>query len=286
MVSFLKHGRGHWLGGQRSVAAARDLNRAAGLLALSVLLDSGLEHYRGSFRNKAMFTPLVVSSLAVAVSAHGMRDRHASTHRVRDGVYLISALTGIVGNGFHLYNVLKRPGGVRWQNLFYGAPLGAPFAIALSGALGRAGEKIREHAIHTPRRVWGVPPGRGLAALTSVGMLGTVGEAGLLHFRGAFHNPAMFLPVSLPVVASGLLAKVSVGGSRGLRRVTRGWMILTAIMGFAGVGFHARGVSRNMGGWRNWRQTLMNGPPLPAPPSFTALALAGIAALDLLEERR
>jgi len=49
------------------------------------------------------------------------------------------------------------------------------------------------------------------------------------------------------------------------------------------VGFHAFGVSRGMGGWRNWSQNLLNGPPLPAPPSFTGLALAGLAALGLLE---
>ena len=41
--------------------------------------------------------------------------------------------------------------------------------------------------------------------------------------------------------------------------------------------------ARNMGGWRNWSQNLLNGPPLPAPPAFTALAIAGIGALDLIE---
>ena len=52
----------------------------------------------------------------------------------------------------------------------------------------------------------------------------------------------------------------------------------------AGVAFHAYGVSRSMGGWRNWRQNAFNGPPLPAPPSFSGLALAGLAALGLLED--
>ena len=37
-----------------------------------------------------------------------------------------------------------------------------------------------------------------MSALTGVGLLGTTAEAGLLHFRGAFHNPAMLLPVTLP----------------------------------------------------------------------------------------
>jgi len=63
------------VGGAAVVKAARRLNRAAGMLALSVLLDSALEHYRGSFENKAMFTPLVVSALTLAVSTHGTADK-------------------------------------------------------------------------------------------------------------------------------------------------------------------------------------------------------------------
>jgi hypothetical protein len=61
-------------------------------------------------------------------------------------------------------------------------------------------------------------------------------------------------------------------------------MRLLAAVGFAGVDFHAYGVSRNMGGWRNWSQNVLNGPPLPAPPRFSALAMAGLAALGLMEE--
>jgi hypothetical protein len=41
-----------------------------------------------------------------------------------------------------------------------------------------------------------------------------------------------------------------------------------------------------MGGWRNWSQNILNGPPLPAPPAFTALAIAGLVALSLIEKRR
>jgi hypothetical protein len=107
-----------------SVVAARRLNRAAGTLASSVFLDSAVEHYRGSFKNKAMFTPLVVSALALATSLHGTADRRPAAHRVRDVTYLLAAATGLIGSGFHVYNVTKRVGGLSWQNLFYGAPLG------------------------------------------------------------------------------------------------------------------------------------------------------------------
>ena len=174
-------------GREDAVRAAQRLNRAAGVLAASVLADSAVEHYRGAFANKAMVTPLVTASLSLAVSAHGNADHRALPHRVRDGVYLLAALTGVVGTGFHVYNIAKKPGGFSWQNLFYSAPIGAPAALSLSGAMGFLAERVR-------------------------------------------------------------------------------------------------GVARQMGGWRNWSQNVLNGPPIPAPPSFTGLALAGLAALGLLED--
>ena len=48
-----------------AVEAARGLNRAAGMLAASVLMDSAVEHYRGSFHNKAMYAPLASSALSL-----------------------------------------------------------------------------------------------------------------------------------------------------------------------------------------------------------------------------
>ena len=63
--------------------------------------------------------------------------------------------------------------------------------------------------------------------------------------------------------------------------LTRAWLALTALLGVGGVGFHIFGVSRAMGGWRNWRQNMVDGPPIPAPPAFSALALAGLSALRL-----
>ncbi len=270
--------------GTRAMAkAARRLNRASGLLALSVLADSAVEHYRGGFENKAMFTPLVVSSLAVAVSVHGTADKRSAAHRLRDVVYALTALTGVVGTAFHAYNVGKRPGRLVWQNLFYGAPLGAPAAIMLSGALGVYSERLRADRSATPV-VFGLPAGRALAALTALGLLGTSAEAGLLHFRGAYQNPVMFAPVTLPPAGALLLLNTALRGAGKDRWVTRWWMRALSVLGFAGVGFHAWGVHRSMGGWRNWRQNLLDGPPLPAPPSFTGLALAGLAALGLLED--
>lgn len=261
---------------QRRAAAGRNaapqvtgLYAAAGLLALSVLLDSALEHYRGGYQNPGMYTPLVASAVTAGAAA-------ADAARGRPGgraIYATAAAVGLGGLGFHLFNVLKRPGRLNWQNLFYAAPVGAPAALSLAGLLGLAAGAAQ--------RGWR-GAGRKLAGLAALGLAGTVGEAGLLHFRGSFQNPFMWAPVSLPPVGAALLAKAAADGDARPRPLTRAWLGLTAALGLAGVGFHVFGISRAMGGWRNWRQTLVDGPPIPAPPAFTALSIAGLAALALV----
>ena len=270
------------------VDAARTLNRSAGLLALAVASDSAVEHYRGDFRNRAMYTPLAVSSLQLLAGLHGVRDRLPHAHRLRDGVASGAILTGLAGTAFHLYNVTKRPGGLGWSNLFYAAPLGAPTALLLSGVLGLYAERLRGASHQVVPRVFGLPAGRAVALMTSAGLLGTAAEAALLHFRGAFQNPSMYLPVTVTPCTAGLLAACALS-SRDRPRL-RWWSRLglrfTTLMGLVGSAFHTQGVARNHGGWRNWRQNLQVGPPLPAPSGFTGLSLAGLAAHTLIEQHR
>jgi hypothetical protein len=225
-----------------------------------------------------MYMPLAVASATLAASLFGTGDRRARPHPARDSIYALAAATGTAGLAFHAYNITKRPGGLSWLNLFYAAPIGAPIALVLAGVLGKGAEAAR----HSRER----ETGRLLAALSAAGIAGTVLETALLHFRGAYHNPAMVLPVSVPPVAATLLGAAACTPGRRISRLARWWLKLTAALGFAGVGFHAYGVSRNMGGWRNWSQNVLNGPPLPAPPSYTGLALAGLAALGLMEKQR
>jgi len=236
--------------GAPAVRAAKRLNRAAGVLATSVLADSAVEHYRGSFHNPAMIAPLVSASLSLAISVHGVADHRHGAHRVRDAVYGLAGITGLVGTVFHIYNISKKPGGFSWQNLFYSAPIGAPAALALCGATGFLAERVRDNAPALLPTIGGLPAGRVVAGATGLGILGTVAEAGLLHFRGAYHDPFMFAPVTIPPVAAALLGSVAVGTAGTPRPLTRWWLRLTAMLGFAGASFHALGVARNMGGWR------------------------------------
>jgi hypothetical protein len=244
------------------------LYAAAALLALSVLADSALEHDRGEFRNPGMFTPLVTAGVTAVAAAGEM----GGERRGADVAYAAAVGIGAGGLAFHLFNLLKRPGRLNWHNLFYAAPIGAPAALSLAGLLGLAARRTRQG--------WR-GAGRALAGLSALGLAGTVGEAGLLHFRGAFQNPFMWLPVSLPPVGAALLARAAADPESRPRPLTRGWLGLTAALGIGGVGFHIFGVSRAMGGWKNWRQNMIDGPPIPAPPAFTALSIAGLAALAL-----
>ncbi|SDV46160.1 hypothetical protein [Chitinasiproducens palmae] len=282
-----RYRRGLPRGDTALVDAARKLNRSAGVLATAVLADSGMEHLRGDFERPAMYAPLVAAALSLLASGHGVADRRREAHWLRDPAYLLAAVTGLAGTGFHLYNVGKRPGGYSWENLFYAAPIGAPSALVLSGMLGVLAERVRDAAPQPAPHVLGVSAADAVAALAAGGLLGTAAEAALLHFRGAFQHPAMYLPVAAPPLAALMLAAAAVLDDRTprLRWWSRVTLRFTALLGFAGSAFHANGIARSMGGWSNWRQNLLAGPPLPAPPSFTGLAMAGLAAHELLRER-
>jgi hypothetical protein len=268
-----------------ALRSARQINAGAATLAFSVLADSTLEHFRGGFYNRAMYIAPAVSAATLAASAASVRRPHAAS-RSRQSVFAGAALTGLAGLGFHVYNVSRQTGGWSWGNVFYGAPLGAPMAINLAGLLGLAVPRVADARAGSMPRVLGVPTDRVLGLGVAGALVGTAAEAGLLHFRGAFQNRYMYLPVTVPPAAALALSGAMISEARSAERIARFMLRATALLGFIGVGFHARGVARNMGGWRNWTQNIQAGPPLPAPPSFTGLALAGLAALNLLSKRK
>lgn len=257
---------------------ARALGAGAAALCLSVLADSALEHYRGRFRNRAMYIPLAVAARALWNNAAAARPRRGKG-RAKEWEHLVTAAVGATGLGFHAYNVLKRPGGLSWHNLFYAAPAGAPAALSVAGLLGLAADLARtEHRVLDRKAL-----ARLASALIAAGIAGSAAEAWLLHFRGAFHNPAMLLPVSVPPAAAAMLLRDAIAAAP--RGSTRAVLAATAALGVGGTVLHAWGVSRGMGGWRNWSQNLLSGPPIPAPPAFTALAFAAFGALDMMERR-
>lgn len=260
-------------------APARKVQQGAALLGASVLVDSGMEHFRGGFHRPAMYAAPMTGALSIASSI--AEPRSPAIARAKTAGHATSAAVGLAGLGFHASNVLLGDLRPSWDRLFYGAPLGAPGALLAAGALNLAADRLDRPQPDLP-----APPGAGrlLGALAGLSLLAETAEVGLLHFRGAYQNRAMYLPVTIPPAAGALLIAQSARPRRHAP-VTRALLRLTAVLGVVGTGFHVYGVHRNMGGWTNWRQNFFVGPPVPAPISFTGLALAGLGALDLIESR-
>jgi hypothetical protein len=259
--------------------AAQALGAGAAILCASVALDSAIEHYRGEFKDRAMFVGPTMALLGLGAATYiAFRPERANQLAPKIALFTVGA-TGLVGLGFHSYNILKRPGELDALNLFYGAPMGAPAALTLAGLYGViAGEMLSGRSYVKTR----LP--KHTAGLIAFSLMGTIAEAGLLHFRGAFQDPAMYLPVTIPP-----LAAISIGAAALSPRATtvaEPLLKATALLGIAGPMFHAYGIHRNMGGWRNWSQMILQGPPLPAPPAFLGIAAAGLGIVPLLKEER
>ena len=260
------------------LAAAQAFGAGAAVLCFSVALDSAIEHYRGSFKDRLMFAGPTMATLGLATTAwiaFRPQDARKTLPRVALGAV---GLTGLVGLGFHAYNILKRPGELSALNIFYAAPFGAPAALTLAGLYGViAGEMLSDREYVRTR----LP--RHAAALIGFSLLGTVAEAGILHFRGAFQDPFMYAPVTVPPLAAVAIGAAAL--SPRAAEVAEPLLKATALLGIAGPMFHAYGIHRNMGGWSNWSQMILQGPPLPAPPAFLGISIAGLGLLPLLEKQ-
>lgn len=123
----------------------------------------------------------------------------------------------------------------------------------------------------------------GLARLLRLGVTVAVPplwlEIAVLHFRGSFQSPFMWIPIlSLPAVLAGGSASTLVADPHRSRAIFRPLAWLMAAVGALGTFFHLRGVGRQMGGYYNWKYNLVTGPPFPAPPQVALLGLLGAIA--------
>jgi hypothetical protein len=129
----LRHGRV-----QRTLAAATALS------ALPLGAEIYFEHFRGSFGDKWMWTPVALSpALSAAGAAAVSSERAART--VLPVVSALYCLDGLIGVYTHVQGVRKRPGGFSepLYNIVIGPPLLAPGSLALVGGMGLAAALAR-----------------------------------------------------------------------------------------------------------------------------------------------
>ena len=129
----LRHGR-----------AQRLLAGATAAAALPLGAEIYVNHYGGSFGNKWMWTPVVLSPAVTAAGVAGV----ASERAARTWLPAVSALyvaNGALGVYLHLRGIARKPGGLREAsyNLVMGPPLLAPGSLTMVGALGLAAAIMR-----------------------------------------------------------------------------------------------------------------------------------------------
>jgi hypothetical protein len=117
----------------------RLLASATALSALPLGLEVYFEHFRGSFGDKWMWTPVVLSPVLTAAAVAGVRSERAAA-TVLPAVSALYCLDGLVGVYTHVQGVRKRPGGFHepLYNILMGPPLLAPGSLALVGGMGLA----------------------------------------------------------------------------------------------------------------------------------------------------
>ena len=115
----------------------RWLSLIAGLSSVLAGLEVSYEHYRGSYSNRIMYTPVILSGAMAGAGIWGFFNRWAATWLLRSvsAITLVDSVTGFV---FHIRGVQRKPGG--WSlpvnNIVMGPPLFAPLLFGISGYLG------------------------------------------------------------------------------------------------------------------------------------------------------
>jgi len=117
----------------------RTLAAATAFSALPLGLEIYFEHFRGSFGDKWMWTPVVLSPALTAAGLAGVRSERAAKSwlPVLGGLYCLDGLVGVVT---HVRGVARKPAGFQEPlfNIVMGPPLLAPGSLALVGVMGLA----------------------------------------------------------------------------------------------------------------------------------------------------
>jgi hypothetical protein len=125
---------------RRNLLSGRFQKTLSALTAVSAIglgFEIYLEHYKGSFGDKWMWTPIVLTPPLTAAGVAGVfSERHART--TLPAVSALYALDGVIGVITHIRGVARKPGGFAepTYNLVMGPPLLAPGSLALVGAMG------------------------------------------------------------------------------------------------------------------------------------------------------
>jgi hypothetical protein len=119
--------------------AQKTLAAATAASALPLGIEIYFEHFRGSFGDKWMWTPVALSPALTVAGVAGMRSERAARTWL-PAVSALYCLDGLIGVITHVRGVARKPGGFEEPlfNIVMGPPLLAPGSLALVGGMGVA----------------------------------------------------------------------------------------------------------------------------------------------------
>lgn len=273
--------------------------RSLSLLTAVSSLVSGLEvsyeHYRGSYSNVVMYSPIVLSGVLTGAGISAFFSRRAAETALR----FTSAITladGLIGFGFHIRGIARKPGGWRLPitNIVMGPPLFAPLLFGTAAYLGFMASYLRreEDSKNAEPRYdgWKRELNEGqfqkhLAGVAALWTLFSGAEVWYSHFKSRFRIWSQWLPVVLsPIQLGACVATIfSEGAAKKLLPTTSAVTMATGGVGFF---YHARGILRRPGGRKTWLYNILYGPPIFAPLLFSACGMLGLLASLLRREKR
>lgn len=288
----------------------RSLALIAGLSSAIAGLEVSYEHYRGSYSNPVMYTPVILSGALFISGVAGAVNRRAA----RTILPVVSAITladCLIGFGFHVRGIQRKPGGWRLPvfNIVMGPPIFAPLLFGTSAYLGLVASFLRREdssreVLRLPVPAWSklLPQKldhlevtivqelregrfqRHLAVATAAAAFFSGIEALYSHYKNNFKYKAQWSPIVIAALLVGT-AIGAIGSPRIAKKLLPAISALAIADGAAGFYYHARGVARRPGGLKHPVYNVMFGPPIFAPLLFAACGFLGVLASMFRRER-
>jgi hypothetical protein len=283
----------------------RSLSLVVAITSVASGLEVGYEHYKGSYSNPVMYTPVLLSGTLAGAAVLGFFNRWCARVVLR-WVSVITLIDGVVGFFFHIRGVARKPGG--WglpvTNIVMGPPIFAPLLFGTSAYLGLMASYLRrEEDLKGPlslaeeivevatsgKHDWRSDLRYGrfqkhLSALTILWAFFSGFEALYSHYKTNFRYKAQWTPVLLTPV----LVAAAAGAIKNRRIANTLLPAVSALAladGAVGFFYHARGIARRPGGLKKPLYNTLYGPPIFAPLLFAACGFLGVLASLLRRER-
>jgi hypothetical protein len=264
-------------------------------------MEVAYEHYKGGYSNPVMYTPVILSGVLTVAGVTAFFSRTMATAFLRYTA-LLTLADGVVGFGFHLRGVARKPGGWRLPitNIVMGPPIFAPLLFGTSAYLGviasflqreedhglRSRTEEASIALRRPRFGDDIRIGRFQKHLCMVAAAGTFAsgaESWYSHYKDNFKYRVQWSPVILaPIMICTCLG--AIWSRRVANTLLPAVSSLLMLNGAVGTYYHVRGIARRSGGMKKPLYNILYGPPLFAPMLMAACGLLGALAYFMRRE--